>query len=81
MSWHGRWGKKDPFKREIVIGETLGTWSVLKEVQSDAHYGSRVRVRCNFCMAERVMVLTQLRYSAKNGEAKTHRGCTRGSKR
>jgi hypothetical protein len=61
MSWHGRWGKVDPFAKPAKPGSRFGCFSVVKMAEPDAHYGLRALVKCQ-CGAESVRVLAQIRW-------------------
>lgn len=74
MSWHARWGKRDPFAKPAKVGDAFGIFEVIDtSTKPDPHYGLRARVRCIRCGHERVSVLAQLRYRPPL----THRGCSR----
>jgi len=79
MSWHARWGKPDPFKKPVKVGERIGPWEVLGEVRAHAHYGVQIKARCIVCGVTRIHVQTRLRYAAKKakrgGVALGHKGC------
>ena len=75
MSWHGRWGKPDPYAKPARMGEVIGFWKVASRLEPDAHAGLRVMARCIRCGALAPHVLTKLRHQAKTGKPRTHRGC------
>lgn len=72
MSWHARWGNRDPFAKPAKVGDRFGIFEVVDTSPlPDPHYGIRAKVRCVRCGHERVSVLAKLRHE----EPGTHRGC------
>lgn len=72
MSWHARWGNKDPFAKPARPGDVFGIFVVTDTtLKPDPHYGLRVRARCSLCGYRRIVVLAQLRHKPPT----THRGC------
>lgn len=71
MSWHARWGRKDPFAKPANVGDRFGCFEVVRMAEPDAHYGLRAVVRCVACGTEQTRVLAQMRYRAPV----RHRGC------
>lgn len=62
-------------RKPVTVGEVLGTWRILREAESDAHFGVRAHVACIVCGATSIKVLTALRSDVRKGKARTHRGC------
>lgn len=73
MSWHGRWGKKDPYAKPAQLGQRFGIFEVIDITpKPHPHYGLQARVRCIHCGLERLSVIAALRHNAPI----SHRGCT-----
>ena len=63
MSWHGRWGKHDPFAKPAVKGDRFGCFEVIRAAVPDAHYGNRAHVRCVECGRREPRLVAQAQWA------------------